>query len=61
MNARMGAAVLFGLFVGGWIGRAVFRWILDVPDPWQIAAIVACAIAGAVIGVAGEREERARR
>jgi hypothetical protein len=61
LTARSIAGAAFGAFVGAWIGRAVFVWILDVSHTVEIAALVAFGLAGAVIGVAAEREEAAKR
>ncbi len=61
LTARSIAGAAFGAFVAAWIARAVFVWILDVPRTWEIAALVAFGLAGAVIGVAAEREEAAKR
>lgn len=60
MTSRLLGAALFGAFVGGWIGRAIFKWLLDVDMPLQLVLILAMAALGVVIGVAGELE-RARR
>jgi uncharacterized membrane protein YeaQ/YmgE (transglycosylase-associated protein family) len=54
MTTRTAAAGLFGAFVGAWLGRAAFKWILDVE--WWLVAAIACAVVGAAICVAGERE-----
>jgi hypothetical protein len=61
LPARSISGAAFGAFVGAWIGRASFVWILDVSRTWEIAALVAFGLAGAVIGVAAEREEAAKR
>jgi hypothetical protein len=61
LTARTIAGAAFGAFVGAWIGRAIFVWILDVPRTWEIAALVAFGLAGVLIGVAAEREEAAKR
>jgi hypothetical protein len=61
LPARSIAGAAFGAFVGAWIGRAVFVWILDVSHSVEIAALVAFGVVGAVIGVAAEREEAAKR
>jgi hypothetical protein len=50
---RIGAAV-FGAVVGGWIGRALFRWILDVDGSLQLVLILGAALAGAVVCLLGE-------
>lgn len=61
LTARSIAGAAFGAFVGAWLGRAVFVWILDVPRGWEIAALVVFGVVGAVVGVAAEREEAAKR
>ena len=61
LTARTIAGAAFGAFVGAWIGRAIFVWILDVSHTWQIVALVTFGVVGAVIGVAAEREEAAKR
>lgn len=61
LTARTIAGAAFGAFVGAWIGRAIFVWILDVSRTWEIAALIAFGLAGVVIGVAAEREEAAKR
>ena len=43
---------------GGWIGRALFKWILDFEGTLLIALIAACAAVGVVVGIASERESR---
>jgi len=56
MTARKVGAGLFGAFVGAWLGRAVFKWILDAPGDWSTILIVATAVIGAVVCVAGADE-----
>jgi uncharacterized membrane protein len=56
---RLGAAG-FGAFVGFWIARALFNWILDVDGTTFIALAVATAIIGAAVAVAIELEEERR-
>ena len=56
-TARSIAGGALGAFVGAWIGRAVFIWILDVSRTWEIAALVVFGAVGAIIGVAAEREK----
>jgi hypothetical protein len=58
MTAGKAAAGLFGAFLGAWLGRAAFKWIIDVD--WWLAATVACAVLGAAICVAGEHEAQAK-
>jgi len=61
LSARSAGAALFGLFVGAWIGRAIFVWVLDVGRTWEIAGVVAVALVGAVLCIAGEAEDAAKR
>jgi hypothetical protein len=61
LTARTIAGAAFGAFVGAWIARAIFIWILDVSRAVEIAALVAFGLAGVVIGVASAREEAAKR
>jgi hypothetical protein len=60
MTARMAGAVIFGALVGAWMGRAVFKWVLDVSGTSLLVLILATSAAGAVLGVAGALEERRR-
>jgi hypothetical protein len=57
LTARSLAGAAFGAFAGAWIARAIFIWILDVGRPWEVVALAALGVAGAVIGVAAAREE----
>ena len=61
ITARRLGAALFGAFVGGWLGRALFRWLLDLERTTELVLIVASAALGAVVCVAGavqaERED----
>ena len=59
LTARSIAGAAFGAFVGAWIGRAIFIWILDVSRTVEIVALVVFGLTGLVIGVAAEREEAA--
>ena len=61
LTARSIAGGAFGAFVGAWIARAIFIWILDVSRPVEIAALVAFGLVGIVIGVAAAREEAAKQ
>ena len=54
----MAGAVIFGAFVGGLIGRALFKWMLDVSGTSLLVLILAAAGAGGVLGVAGALQER---
>jgi hypothetical protein len=45
MAARRISAGLFGAFVGAWLGRAAFKWILDLDGTLLIAPIVGGAAA----------------
>ena len=61
LTARSLAGLAFGAFIGAWLARAIFVWILDVPRGWEIAALVAFGLVGAVVGLAAEREVAAKR
>ena len=56
MTERAFAAGLFGAFVGAWIGRALFKWILDVEGTLGLAATIGVAALGAIVCFVGERE-----
>lgn len=56
MTARTAGAVLFGAFAGAWIGRAAFKWILDLPGDWPLVLSGVCAAIGALVCFAGEQE-----
>ena len=56
MPARRITGALFGAFVGLWLSRALFKWILGVEGTPLIVLIVAGAVIGAAICVAGELE-----
>ena len=60
MAARTIGAGFFGAFVGAWLARALFKWILDLEGTLLIALIVATAVFGAVVCVAGELEDGQR-
>ena len=54
MAARTIGAGFFGAFAGAWLARALFKWILDLEGTLLIVLIVATAVVGAVVCVAGE-------
>jgi hypothetical protein len=54
----MVGAVIFGAFVGGWIGRAFFKWIVDVSGTSLLVLILATTAAGGVLGAAAALQER---
>ena len=56
MSLRTIGGIVFCALVGAWIARAIFVWILDVPDVWEGIAIGAFALVGAIVGVAAEAE-----
>jgi hypothetical protein len=60
MAARMAGAVIFGAFIGGWIGRVLFTSVLGVSGTSLLVLILATAAAGGVLGVAGALEEPRR-
>jgi hypothetical protein len=59
MFARLLAAGFFGAFVGAWIARALFKWLLDVEGATLAVLVIAFGLVGVIVSVAGERE-RAR-
>jgi uncharacterized membrane protein YeaQ/YmgE (transglycosylase-associated protein family) len=61
MAARTLGAGFFGAFVGAWLARALFKWILDFDGTLLIMLIVATAAVGATVCVAGELGEGERR
>ena len=44
MAARTIGAGFFGAFVGAWLARALFKWILDLEGTLLIVLIVATAV-----------------
>jgi hypothetical protein len=58
MTHRTAGAFVFGALVGGWIARAVFKWILDLPGTWTTVLIVAAAAGAGLVCAVGEIEER---
>jgi hypothetical protein len=55
IDRTIGAAI-FGAVVGAWIGRALFKWILDVEGPTLIAAVAATAVISAIVCGVAERQ-----
>jgi hypothetical protein len=58
MNARILGAAVFGAIAGAWLGRAVFKWLLDVGGTLQLILILAVGALGLVLGVAAELERQ---
>jgi hypothetical protein len=58
MNARILGAAVFGGIAGAWLGRALFKWVLDVGGTLQLVLILVVAALGLVLGVASELERR---
>ena len=56
MTSRTLVAGAVGAFAGAWIGRAAFHWILGFDGAGYLVPVAVLAVAGAVIGVAAERE-----
>ncbi len=61
LTARSLGAVAFGLFVGAWLGRALFVWILDLSGTWEIVGVVASALVGGGLCLAGVLDEASKR
>jgi hypothetical protein len=55
-KGRRAGAVLFGLLAGGWFGRAVFDWLIDVGGDLELALIGVCAVIGAGLGAVAEEQ-----
>jgi hypothetical protein len=53
---RLGSVVFCG-WIGAWIARAAFDWLLDVPRAWVVAALVVGAVLGGTLGLAAAIEE----
>jgi uncharacterized membrane protein YeaQ/YmgE (transglycosylase-associated protein family) len=60
MAARTIGAGFFGAFVGAWLARALFKWILDLEGTLLIVLIVAAAAVGAAVCVADELGKESR-
>ena len=58
LTSKTLGSVLFCAFVGFWLGRAVFVWILDVDRTWEIVAMAGFGAVGLLVGVASVIEER---
>ncbi len=61
MTAQRIVSTLFGAFVGFWIARALFKWLLDVPSDIYVVLAVVFALAGAALGIAARLEEERER
>ena len=60
MAARTIGAGFFGAFVGAWLARALFKWILDLEGTLLIVLIVATAVIGAAVCVSDELGKKSR-
>ena len=60
MAARTIGAGLFGAFVGTWLARTLFKWILDLEGTLLIVLIVATAVIGAAVCVSDELGKESR-
>ena len=56
-SARPGSAARAGGRIGAWIGRAAFKWILDVDGTLLVVLMAGCAAIGGVLFALGEREQ----
>jgi hypothetical protein len=57
-SARTAWSALVGVLIGAWVGRAAFKWILDVEGTLLLVLVVACAGVGGTLFALAEREER---
>jgi len=57
MTGRRVGAALFGAFVGFWIARAIFKWLLDVDGTTYVGLVAVFMIVGAALGLAVELDE----
>ena len=58
LSSKNVGSLLLCTFVGVWLGRAVFVWILDIPRTWEVVAMVGLGAVGLLVGVASVIEER---
>lgn len=58
MSGRRLGSVAFGAFVGFWLSRALFKWILGVEGTTLIVVLCGAIVVGAVVGLLAP-EERA--
>jgi hypothetical protein len=58
LTTRTLGSALFGAFVGAWLGRAAFVWILDVPRTWEIVAVAGLGLLGLTLGVTAAVQEQ---
>ena len=49
---------MFGGIAGAWLGRALFKWILDVGGMLQLVLVLVVAALGLILCVAGELERQ---
>jgi len=61
ITTRRAAAAFFGLAAGLFLGRAIFKWILDLHGVWEWGPIIAMALIGCVLGVADAIEKESER
>jgi hypothetical protein len=57
MTSHRLAAAGFGAFVGFWVARALFKWILDVHGTAYLALAASFVIAGAVLAIAADLDD----
>jgi hypothetical protein len=58
MASRTAGAFIFGAFVGGWLARALFKWLLGMSGTWTIVLILATAVGGGLVCAVGTMKER---
>ena len=54
MSERTIGAFVFGAVAGAWLGRALFKWILDVEGTALLVAVVGSALLAALVCAVGE-------
>ena len=60
MSGKVLGAGVFGALGGAWIGRAIFKWVLDVEGTLLLVLILSTAALGVLVCVLGTLEEEKR-
>jgi hypothetical protein len=51
LGARRVWVVLVGAWVGAFLGRALFEWLLGLDEPWRAIGILGAAAAGGLLSL----------